>query len=75
METQKNVRKKVPSEPILEDELESAKIKKGNYIAREVPGDVVTAPACGASSRILAVCVWESKAAGQESPWPGGRAP
>lgn len=44
METQKNVRKKVPSEPILEDELASAKIKKGNYIAREVPGDEV--PGC-----------------------------
>lgn len=41
----------VPSEPILEDELESATIKKGTYTAREDPGEVVTAAAVSVRER------------------------
>lgn len=47
------------------DELESAKIQKGNRLAGQVPGDVVTASACGASSQLPALSVWESEAAEQ----------
>lgn len=47
--------------------MELVKIKKGDCVAREFPGNVAIAPVHGASLRLLALGAWESKAAEQTS--------